>query len=229
VLRVQGAGHRGTDFGSPVVVAELSHERVIGSIRREYTDHMVLGEERLIRTVREYRAYYTTSRGPTARSTATRRRRARCMAPARSSRPRCSGAFTTGTRGRHRTAPRRRRLAIRARGLPAHPPCPTGIGQNASGPPPWTAHAGFPEGTRTPAFRSWASSAAFWAATGDVARAACAVILVALREPGVDRSLRTLEGRFIVDLGPDQVLQNEARHRVLLSGSDEGVRLVVDE
>ena len=38
-------------------------ERVIGSIRRECTDHIIpLSEKHLLRTVREYQAYYNESR-----------------------------------------------------------------------------------------------------------------------------------------------------------------------
>jgi transposase InsO family protein len=38
-------------------------ERLIGSIRRECTDHIIpLGEKHLLRTLREYQAYYNESR-----------------------------------------------------------------------------------------------------------------------------------------------------------------------
>jgi hypothetical protein len=53
----------GSDFRTAFAVAKSVRERVIGSIRRECLDHMIVWNERsLRRTLKNYFAYYQRSR-----------------------------------------------------------------------------------------------------------------------------------------------------------------------
>ncbi len=73
-LRITLAGHEGGNSGHrqgeaplsprPTASWENCHvERVIGSIRRECTDHIIpFGRRHLLRVLREYVGYYNTSR-----------------------------------------------------------------------------------------------------------------------------------------------------------------------
>jgi hypothetical protein len=57
-------------------------ERVIGSLRRECTDHVIVtGAAHLRRVLREYVAYSNAPTARMSRSTRTRRRRGPCCRP----------------------------------------------------------------------------------------------------------------------------------------------------